>query len=60
MGRKNKKVLPSDSEQDVDHNRPTLAHENEMLIEENIRLVAKLAALQRRLDFYMKEKKDAD
>ena len=40
---------PSDTEADVDHHRPSLERENEMLVEENIRLLAKIKALEARL-----------
>jgi len=36
----------------VDHHRPTLERENELLIEENVRLISELKKAQKKLAFY--------
>lgn len=41
-----------DTELDVDHHRPTLERENELLIEENVRLISELKKAQKKLAFY--------
>jgi hypothetical protein len=40
---------PPDPEPDADHHRPSLERENEMLVEENIRLLAKIKDLESRV-----------
>ena len=52
MSRKKKPPQTNDPDQDVDHNRPSLEREIEMLREENIRLIGKVRKLQETLDMY--------